>query len=304
LINIIISGGSGFVGSNWVAYSKKFEKYNNILLKRDEIISPLHSIGSKKSAFLHLAGKAHDTSKSLKPEAYYEVNTDLTKKLFDDFLISQLDIFIMISSVKAVSDISNVPLTEEFNPNPVTHYGKSKLLAEQYILGKEIPIGKRVYILRPCMIHGPGNKGNLNLLFKIVSKGLPWPLGSFENKRSFCNIENLCFIINELIENDQIPSGVYNVADDNSISTNKLISLIADCQSKKPHIWNIPKFLIYTIAKIGDVFRLPLNTERLQKLTENYIVSNKKIRDAINKPLSFSAEEGLLKTINSFHNNA
>lgn len=51
-----------------------------------------------------------------------------------------------------------------------THYGKSKLLAEQYILSKTIPNGKRVYILRPCMIHGTGNKGNLNLLYKIVSK--------------------------------------------------------------------------------------------------------------------------------------
>ncbi len=304
MINIIISGASGFVGSNWKLYSKKFEKYNNIPFKRNEVISSKHSDGSKKSIFLHLAGKAHDTSNSLKPDIYYEVNTDYTKKLFDNFLISQLDTFIMVSSVKAASDTSNVPLTEEFIPNPVTHYGKSKLLAEKYILSKQLPVGKRVFILRPCMIYGPGNKGNLNLLFKIVSKGLPWPLGSFENKRSFCNIENLCFIINELIDNDQIPSGIYNIADDNSISTNKLISLIANSQSKKPHIWNIPIFLIYTIAKIGDVFRLPLNTERLQKLTENYIVSNKKVKDAINKPLLFSAEEGLLKTFNSFHNNA
>jgi nucleoside-diphosphate-sugar epimerase len=303
LINIIISGASGFVGSNWIVYSKNLDKYNNISLKRDEIIPPLHSIGIKISAFLHLAGKAHDTSKSHKPEAYYEVNTDLTKKLFDDFLISQLDTFIMISSVKAVTDISNVELTEEFNPNPLTHYGKSKLLAEQYILDKEIPIDKRVYILRPCMIHGPGNKGNLNLLFKIVSKGIPWPLGSFENKRSFCSIENLCFIINELIENDQIPSGIYNVADDDTISTNELISLIAGSQSKKSQIWNIPVFLIYAIAKVGDIFRLPFNTERLQKLTENYIVSNKKIKKAISKPLPLSAKDGLLKTIKSFHYN-
>jgi nucleoside-diphosphate-sugar epimerase len=303
LINIIISGGSGFIGSNWVAYSKKFEKYNNILLKRNEILSSLHSIGSKKSVFLHLAGKAHDTSKSLNPDAYYEVNTHLTKKLFDNFLISQLDTFIMISSVKAAADISNVSLTEEYNPNPVTHYGKSKLLAEQYILGKEIPIDKRVYILRPCMIHGQGNKGNLNLLFRIVNKGIPWPLGSFENKRSFCSIENLCFIINELIENDQIPSGIYNVADDDTISTNELVSLIAGSQSKKSQIWNIPVFLIYAIAKVGDIFRLPLNTERLQKLTENYIVSNKKIKQAISKPLPLSAKDGLLKTINSFHHN-
>lgn len=302
LINIIISGGSGFVGSNWIAYSKKFEKYNNILLKRDEIISPLHSIGSKKSVFLHLAGKAHDTSKSLKPEAYYQVNTDLTKKLFDDFLISQLDIFIMISSVKAVSDISNVPLTEEFNPNPVTHYGKSKLLAEQYILGKQIPFGKRVYILRPCMIHGPGNKGNLNLLFKIVGNGLPWPLGSFDNKRSFCSIDNLCFVIKELIENDNIPIGIYNIADDDTVSTNELIGLIAKSKGIKSYIWNIPKFLITNLATLGDLLRLPLNSERLNKLTETYNVSNNKIKNAMNKTFPIDTKVGLLRTFDSFKN--
>jgi len=85
-------------------------------------------------------------------------------------------------------------------------------LAEQYILSQPIPEGKRVYILRPCMIHGPGNKGNLNLLYSLVTKGFPWPLGLFENSRSYLSIENLCFIIKELIDREDIPSGVYNVA--------------------------------------------------------------------------------------------
>ena len=154
-------------------------------------------------------------------------------------------------------------LTEDCIPNPITHYGKSKLLAEQYILSKEIPLGKRVYILRPGMIHGPGNKGNLNLLYKIVSRGIPWPLGAYENKRSFCSIDNLCFIIQELIENENIPSGVYNVADDEPQSTNELISLIAVSQGRKTRIWNLPKSIINSIAKFGNLIKLPLNTERL-----------------------------------------
>lgn len=59
---------------------------------------------------------------------------------------------------------------------------------------------KRVYILRPCMIHGPGNKGNLNLLYNVVRKGIPWPLGDFENKRSFTSIDNLCYVVEGLLE--------------------------------------------------------------------------------------------------------
>ena len=237
------------------------------------------------------------------PSEYYIVNTDLTKTIFDAFLLSNAKVFITLSSVKAAADIIYSELTENYTPNPVTHYGKSKLLAEEYILSKPIPSGKRVYILRPCMIHGPGNKGNLNLLYNIVSKGFPWPLGIFENKRSFCSIDNLCFVLNEILQNENIPSGIYNIADDKSISTNQLIALIANSQNKNENILRISKMLIITIAKLGDYIKFPLNSERLQKLTESYVVSNEKIVNAIRKPLPVSAEEGLLQTLKSFKKN-
>ena len=64
------------------------------------------------------------------------------------------------------------------------------------------------------MIHGPGNKGNLNLLYSFVKKGIPYPFGRYENKRSFVSIDNLCFVIKELIENKNITSGVYNISDE------------------------------------------------------------------------------------------
>ncbi len=255
-----------------------------------------------ENSVVHLAGKAHDLKNTSTPDEYYQVNTELTQKVFDLFLASEAQVFITLSSVKAIADEVEGDLTEEHIPNPITHYGKSKLLAEQYILSKEIPQGKRVYILRPCMIHGPGNKGNLNLLYNLVSKGLPWPLGVFVNNRSFLSIENLCFVIKELIEREDIPSGVYNVADDQSLSTNDLIHLISNSLGKTPKIWNIPSNIIKITAKIGDFLRFPLNTERLNKLTESYLVSNQKIVKAIGKPLPIRAKDGLIKTFNSFKN--
>jgi nucleoside-diphosphate-sugar epimerase len=250
---------------------------------------------------MHLAGKAHDLKKTLNPEEYYQVNTELTKTVFDAFLASDAKVFITLSSVKAVADVVQGELTEEYIPNPITHYGKSKLLAEQYILSTEIPEGKRVYILRPCMIHGPGNKGNLNLLYKLVSKGLPWPLGAFENKRSFCSIDNLMFIFKELLEREDIPSGVYNVADNEPISTNSLIRLIAASINKKGRIINISPSIINLIAKIGDLIKLPLNSERLDKLTQNYIVSNQKLLNAIGKDLPVNAVDGMKNTLKFFN---
>lgn len=290
--SIFLTGHSGFVGINlidFLASSNRFINYqkgNKVEVSQDVVI--------------HLAGKAHDLKKTSNPKEYYQVNTELTKEVFDAFLASGAKVFITLSSVKAVADEVEEELTEEHTPEPITHYGKSKLLAEQYILSKEIPKGKRVYILRPCIIHGPGNKGNLNLLYKLASKGIPWPFGVFENKRSFCNIDNLMFVFKELMEREDIPSGIYNVADDVPLSTNEVISLLAESQSKLPRIWNISKSLIELGAKVGNVLKLPLNEERLQKLTYSYVVSNKKLMSAIGKPLPVSSREGLFKTFQSF----
>jgi nucleoside-diphosphate-sugar epimerase len=294
-MSIFLTGASGFVGKNLIEYFKNSKTIVKFTRKT--------SIEIEEQAVIHLAGKAHDLKKVSSQDEYYQVNTELTKKVFDAFLSSNAKVFITLSSVKAVADKLDCELTEECIPNPITHYGKSKLLAEQYTFGKKIPEGKRIYILRPCMIHGPGNKGNLNLLYSIVSKGLPWPLGLFKNLRSYLSIENLCFIIKELIEREEIPTGVYNVADDVPLSTNEVIKLIAESKGKKANILKPSKNLIKVLSRVGDFLKLPLNTERLQKLTDSYVVSNAKIKIAIGKQLPVSSKDGLIKTFQSFTNN-
>jgi nucleoside-diphosphate-sugar epimerase len=302
--NILITGASGFVGQNLTYHLKK---YNLITISRKNgfdynLIDNDFLDNNKIDIIIHLAGKAHDLKKTSNNSEYYEANTDLTISLFDSFLKSNAKIFIYLSSVKAVKDFIECPLTEDTDPTPISVYGKSKLNAETYLLSKKLNYNKKLFILRPCMIHGPGNKGNLNLLYKLVSKNLPWPLGTFENKRSFCSIDNLNFIIEQLIFRDDISSGIYNIADDEPLSTNQIIELISNVQHHKSRILKLPKSLIYVLAKIGDFIRLPFNTENLTKLTENYVVSNEKIKKAIGKELPMSSKEGLLKTFSYFKN--
>jgi len=293
-MSIYLTGASGFVGKNLISY------FNNKIEIKKHVRDAEFCIS--QNIVIHLAGKAHDLKNISNKEEYYEVNTELTKKIFDAFLISDSSVFIMLSSVKAVADNVVGSLSEDCEPNPKTHYGKSKLLAERYILSKNIPGNKRVYILRPCMIYGPNNKGNLNLLYKIVSKRIPWILGAFKNMRSYCSIDNLLFVINEFIHNNAIPSGVYNVADDEHLSTNEIISLMAKSNNKKTIIFNVYPFIIKIIAKIGDVIPLPLNSERLKKLTESYMVSNEKLKKYIGKELPLTIRVGLINTFKTFNN--
>lgn len=312
-MNILITGIQGFVGSNLVsALSAGHTLYGLDIIthEKEGVLKTFtwddldNDLIPEIDVIIHLAGKAHDTKNRSQADIYFKVNTDLTKKIYDYFLRKPIRKFLFFSSVKAAADTVDADmLTEDIVPAPVGPYGESKIAAERYILSKErerLVKGKSVYILRPCMIHGPGNKGNLNLLYDVVSKGIPWPLGSFENKRTFTSIGNLCFVIERLIAGN-IESGIYHMGDDESLSTNELIEVICGAMNRNMHIWYINKSLMYYCAKVGSVLHLPLNSERLRKLTENYVVSNMKIKKALNiTQMPIRAKDGLINTIKSF----
>ena len=314
-MKLLITGIHGFVGSNLVK-----------ALSKDHIIYGLDIIAPEKTGviktiswddldaervpavdgIIHLAGKAHDTKNQAAADVYFKVNRDLTIKVFDYFSKhSEIKKFVFFSTAKAAADKVDGVLMEDVVPTPVGPYGESKIAAEKYILScmEQRPSqfdGRGVYIFRPCMIHGPGNKGNLNLLYSVVKKGIPWPLGAFENRRTFTSVENICFAVNGVLTKD-VPSGIYNMGDDEALSTNELIEEICKSLGKKAHIWKLPKGLMTGIARIGGWLHLPLDSERLRKLTENYISSNAKIKAALGiEKMPVNAREGLKVTLESF----
>ena len=315
-MKILITGIHGFVGSNLVNALKEGNTIYGV-----DIVAPEkegvertfswddldNNVIPEVDAIIHLAGKAHDTKNQASVDIYFKVNTDLTKKIFDYYKKSpSAKKFIFFSSVKAAVDkVKGDILTEDVTPSPVGPYGESKVKAEEYILLEDLSelaknTGKEVVILRPCMIHGPGNKGNLNLLYAVIKRGIPWPLGSFENKRSFTSIGNLIFIIKRLLDTP-VESGIYNMGDDTPLSTNELISVMCEAMGKKPRIWKINRKLINTAAGIGDKLHLPLNTMRLEKLTENYVVANDKLKKALGiEKMPIESKDGIDFTIKSF----
>ena len=317
MMNILVTGIHGFVGSNLVEALKEncvFYGLDIVAPVKDGVLKTFSWQDIKSTSFssqtlpkfdviIHLAGKAHDTKNQSAAQEYFDINTGLTQKIFDFFLESSAKKFIFFSSVKAAADsVVGDVLTEDVILTPVGPYGESKIQAEEYIK-KHFTFSntdKQVYILRPCMIHGPGNKGNLNLLYNVVKKGIPWPLGDFENRRSFTSIDNLCYVIEGLLTKD-VPSGIYHMGDDEALSTNELIVIMCEAMGKQPHIWKMNKRFMEGCAGLGTLLHLPLNTERLRKLTENYVVSNAKIKAALGiDKLPVTAKEGLMKTIRSF----
>ena len=302
-MRVVITGINGFVGKN----IKSQLNQNHTLIgvsrtpKTNELSWAKLCDEKEVSAetWIHLAGKAHDLKGSAQESEYIQVNSILTKKVFDSFLQdSCAEKFIFFSSVKSAASQVDGWLKEDDKFELDNPYGKSKRLAEEYLLSQELPKNKKLIILRPCMIHGAGNKGNLNLLYKFAKLGIPYPLAGFKNSRSFLSIDNLIYIIDKIIESKDMMTGIYNVADDQTLSTNRLIEIMGAQKQKNIKLWNVHPSLIKLLAKLGDVLHLPINSHKLQKLTESYKVSNRKIKTALQiEKLPFTAEEGIIKTL-------
>src|SRR5690606_18963633 len=295
-MNIKVLGSSGFIGQNLlsslngaIGVSLRDRAWRSEVAVADVVIN--------------LVGKAHDHKGTADEQDYYFANVELAKQVHSAFVASTATLLIHVSSLAAVEEFeSSAPRDEEDPGDPASWYGKSKRAAEDWLLAQDIPEGKKLIILRPPMVHGPGDKGNLGLLYKLISKGIPYPLSSFDNRRSFISIDNFCFFIQQIInENDTIKSGIYHVADDEPVSTKEIIDIIKGVTGKNTPDFALPKFLVRGIAKVGDVLPIPLNSKRLKKMTSNLLVSNTKIKSALGiTELPLSAKEGLERTIRSF----
>ena len=293
---IVISGSSGFIGQNLL---KKIPNAKGVSLRDSKWRESFCS----SEVIINLVGKAHDHDGKCTQKDYYYANVTLLKEQFNQFIQSASKVFIHVSSIAAVEEYGRDELlTETALCKPVSWYGKSKREAEEWLLSQPLAVDKKLIILRPPMIHGPGDKGNLGLLYKFISKGIPYPLAAFNNRRSFIGIDNFAFFIESIIfKYQRMESGIYNISDNETLSTNEVIEVIEDVLCRNIIKVALPKNFLFFLARIGDMIPLPLNSKKLKKLTSNLIVSNAKIKqslDIIN--LKDAAKGGLKKTLGSF----
>lgn len=295
-MDIQVFGASGFIGKQ---LSATLSNVSPISLRESQWKEKL----SENGIWINLIGKAHDHEGTATEQDYYFANVKLAQQVFHAFLASTATLLIHVSSLAAIEEFeSTSPLIESNECHPESWYGRSKREAEEWLLAQNLPEDKKLIIVRPPMVHGPGDKGNLGLLYKLISKGIPYPLASFDNKRSFISINNFCFFIEQIISHQsRLVSGIYHVSDDEPVSTKEIIDIIKSVTNKKVANLALPKFLVKGMAKLGDVLPIPLNTKRLKKMTSDLLVSNTKLKKALGiHKLPLSAKEGLEITIKSF----
>jgi nucleoside-diphosphate-sugar epimerase len=254
---------------------------------------------------IHLAGRAHILHESTSnPEAeFFRVNTQGTVNLVKQSIAASVKHFVFISSIHAMTTSSDRILTESSVCQPKTSYGRSKLKAEEALIAKVKDSSMTWTILRPTLVYGTGNLGNMERLVKLVRSGLPLPFGSIHNRRSFIYVGNLVDAIVTCLTHPQAVNQRFLVSDDRDLSTPQLVHLIARQMNKPVYLLPIPLSLLGVLGEMGNKVEsllkrsMILNTSNLDRLFGSLFVDSSHIQKTLNWQPPFTIEQGLELTI-------
>jgi nucleoside-diphosphate-sugar epimerase len=186
------------------------------------------------------------TSESL----YFSANVDVTRRLAQSAARAGVRRMILMSSVKVNGESTTIdaPFTSQDTPNPQDPYGRSKTQAEQVLWDVASTSELEGVVIRPPLVYGPGVRANFASLIGIINRGMPLPLGSIHNKRSFVAIDNLIDCIATALQSSNAAGQTFLVSDGNDLSTPELIRSIASALHKSPTLFPFPPALLKIAA--------------------------------------------------------
>lgn len=230
----------------------------------------------------HLAGKAHALAERANDEwEYRQINVEGTRKLLQAGKQAGVKRFIFLSSVKAVGEADKQPMDETLDVPADTPYGQSKYAAEQLVLhGHYVP---HPVVIRPCMVYGNSDKGNLPRMVKAIKRGFFPPLPEFQNRRSMVHVQDVVRAAILAAEKPQAAGQIYIVTDGHYYSTRQIYDWVREGLGKTPVKWEIPRTLLEGIAKLGDAIgrligrRFLFDSTALQKLSGSAWYASAKI---------------------------
>ena len=279
---LMITGASGFIGTNFIERYK--EKYNIVpvdLLK----IKPEEIEFKNVDIVLHLAALVHQMNGAPR-EKYFEINTELTRKIAEVAKKNKVKHFVFYSTVKVYGydgDLynHNFVLNEYSKCNPINDpYGESKWEAEK-ILGEIESDNFIVSVIRPPMVYGKGVKGNMDTLIKLIKKLPILPFDYTKNRRSFVNIDNLFYLTSLVIDKEK--EGIFLPLDEKSLSLKEMIEGIEEGLKIKrikvpmiqPFFWILTKIKPNIMVRLYGSLQFD-NSETREKLEYIPLISYEK----------------------------
>lgn len=204
---------------------------------------------------VHLAALAHQIGRAAagRSQEYLRVNVDGTRVIARACRTAGVRRLVFVSSIAAVCARSEIPVDDLTAPAPQDDYGRSKLSAEDALQSELLDADTDWCILRPPLVYGPGNPGNMRRLLALTATGLPLPFGSIRNRRSFMFLDNLVDAILTVIRYPGDIRAAYVLADGSDFTTPELIAALASAAGRTPRIVRVPISMLRLAARIGDV---------------------------------------------------
>ncbi|WP_298448149.1 SDR family oxidoreductase [uncultured Marinobacter sp.] len=264
-LRILVTGANGFVGGSLFHRFSKDPKLECVGVVRSgsvhvDAIENIVAIGdmdkpvnwssvlSGQDVVVHTAARAHIMKdESADPlSAYRAVNSTGTLNLARQAAAAGVKRFIFISSIKVNGEqtATDQPFYSRDTPAPQDFYGISKHEAEQALRELAAETGMEVVIIRPPLVYGPGVKGNFASMIKLVSKGLPLPLGAVHNKRSLVALDNLVDLIITCIDHPGAANQTFLVSDGEDLSTTQLLKGVAEAMGRPSRLIPVPAGLL------------------------------------------------------------
>jgi nucleoside-diphosphate-sugar epimerase len=323
MTRVLVTGATGFLGRHLcrhlldLGYEVRGTRRQNVAGSGDQSIqwTTLPTIGPDTdwtaaldgvAYVIHLAHRAHqiDVHGDDARTALFRISVDGTRSLASAVAsVRDLRRLILVSSIGAMRSFAERALTEESPCQPDTDYGRSKLEAEDVLRSILADTSADWCIVRPPLVYGPGNPGNMARLLRLVETGVPLPLGAIENRRSFVYIGNLIDALERCMHHPGASRQTFLVSDSTDVSTPELLRILGRVSGKAVRIFPVPLRILRGMGRLGDgLLRVTgrsygIDTYGVDRLTHSLTVDASAIRRAIGWSPRFTLEEGLSVTL-------
>lgn len=309
MLNVMITGASGFVGQQLVKALKKQDIYvvgvgRKLVKSEADIFYAIPDFDANKAwreplkdcvAVVHLAARVHVMhEKAINPlEEFRKVNVECTLRLAQEAANAGVKRFIFISSIGVNGNTTAIgrPFSANDKPQPNNPYAISKFEAEQGLIKLSANTGMELVIIRPPLVYGFGAPGNFKQLLNALKKKIPLPLRAINNKRSFVYVGNLVSLITRCIEHPNAANQVFLVSDGHDLSTTELLRACAKALGVKAKLFSVPQKLIQVTATMLG------KRDVAQRLCGNLQVDISKARNLLDWEPPISVVDGLKATV-------